>query len=81
MTLIAICHTVVPERDRLDPTHIIYQAASPDEAALVQAVKHLGFSFNVRQPDSIIINALGRVGCVVLLLLLLLYIEISMSYL
>ena len=35
------------------------QAASPDEAALVSAVKRLGFSFNVRQPDRVVINALG----------------------
>jgi phospholipid-transporting ATPase len=88
LTLLAVCHTVVPERDRLDPGVIIYQAggpslpavgravllmgvvglpgcgleqaASPDEAALVEAVKLLGFSFNVRQPDSVGINALGQ---------------------
>jgi phospholipid-transporting ATPase len=61
LTLLAVCHTVVPERDRINPDKIVYQAASPDEAALVLAVKQLGFSFNVRQPDSVTINALGRV--------------------
>eukprot|EP00043_Microstomoeca_roanoka_P004522 m.50266 g.50266 ORF g.50266 m.50266 type:complete len:1089 (-) comp12533_c0_seq3:442-3708(-) len=60
LTLLAVCHTVIPERDRVDPDQIIYQAASPDEAALVSAVKQLGFSFNVRQPDRVVINALGR---------------------
>eukprot|EP00055_Hartaetosiga_balthica_P013214 m.66930 g.66930 ORF g.66930 m.66930 type:complete len:1162 (+) comp8199_c0_seq1:30-3515(+) len=60
LTLLAVCHTVIPERDRINPDIIVYQAASPDEAALVEAVKVLGFSFNVRQPDRIIINALGN---------------------
>ncbi|EGD72161.1 hypothetical protein PTSG_00182 [Salpingoeca rosetta] len=59
LTLLAVCHTVIPERDRTDPDVIVYQAASPDEAALVSAVKRLGFSFNVRQPDRVVINALG----------------------
>ena len=36
------------------------QAASPDESALVEAVKRLGFSFNIRQPNSVTINALGQ---------------------
>eukprot|EP00730_Choanoeca_flexa_P004838 TRINITY_DN11817_c0_g1_i2.p1 TRINITY_DN11817_c0_g1~~TRINITY_DN11817_c0_g1_i2.p1 ORF type:complete len:1157 (+),score=344.14 TRINITY_DN11817_c0_g1_i2:140-3610(+) len=60
LTLLAVCHTVVPERDKIDPGIIIYQAASPDESALVEAVKQLGFSFNVRQPESVTINALGQ---------------------
>ena len=59
LTLLAVCHTVVPERDREDPDKIVYQAASPDEEALVLAVKALGFSFNVRTPQGVIINALG----------------------
>ena len=36
LTLLAVCHTVVPERDRDDPDKINYQAASPDEEALVR---------------------------------------------
>eukprot|EP01137_Pigoraptor_chileana_P033308 Opistho-2@23991 len=60
LTLLAVCHTVIPERNKENPGEIIYQASSPDEGALVRAVKQLGFSFNVRTPDSVIINALGR---------------------
>lgn len=60
LTLLAVCHTVIPERDRDNPGEIVYQAASPDEAALVDAVKQLGFSFNVRTPTSVTINALGH---------------------
>ncbi|XP_074619710.1 phospholipid-transporting ATPase IA-like isoform X2 [Acropora palmata] len=60
LTLLAVCHTVVPERDPSNPDKIIYQAASPDEGALVRGAKKLGFSFNVRTPLSVIINAMGQ---------------------
>jgi len=29
LTLLAVCHTVVPERDPSNPDKIVYQAASP----------------------------------------------------
>ncbi|XP_034161695.2 probable phospholipid-transporting ATPase IA isoform X2 [Pangasianodon hypophthalmus] len=57
MTMMAICHTAVPERS--DDT-ITYQAASPDEGALVRAARNLGFVFSARTPDSVIIEALGQ---------------------
>lgn len=57
MTMMAICHTAVPERN--DDT-ITYQAASPDEGALVRAARNLGFVFSARTPDSVIIEALGQ---------------------
>ncbi|XP_053487072.1 probable phospholipid-transporting ATPase IA isoform X5 [Ictalurus furcatus] len=57
MTMMAICHTAVPERN--DET-ITYQAASPDEGALVRAARNLGFVFSARTPDSVIIEALGQ---------------------
>eukprot|EP00794_Sanderia_malayensis_P006961 gene6961-7746_t len=60
LTLLAVCHTVIPERDPNNPDNIIYQAASPDEGALVKGAKQLGFSFNVRTPTSVIINVLGQ---------------------
>eukprot|EP00040_Diaphanoeca_grandis_P037483 m.244399 g.244399 ORF g.244399 m.244399 type:complete len:1209 (-) comp33827_c0_seq1:44-3670(-) len=63
LTLLAVCHTVVPERDEEDKEKIVYQAASPDEAALVYAVKMLGFSFNARTPEKCYINALGKEEC------------------
>uniref|UniRef100_A0A668TKC9 Phospholipid-transporting ATPase n=1 Tax=Oreochromis aureus TaxID=47969 RepID=A0A668TKC9_OREAU len=53
MTMMAICHTAVPER--MDGT-IIYQAASPDEGALVRAARNLGFVFSGRTPDSVIVG-------------------------
>ncbi|KAI1883759.1 hypothetical protein AGOR_G00234850 [Albula goreensis] len=57
MTMMALCHTAVPER--IDGK-IVYQAASPDEGALVRAARNLGFVFTGRTPDSVIIECLGR---------------------
>lgn len=59
LTMMAVCHTVVPERDG---DQIIYQASSPDESALVKGAKGLGFEFTARTPDSVIIDAV-RVCC------------------
>ena len=45
--LLALCHTVIP--DKKDDEEIKYQAASPDEEALVVAAHCFGWSFtNVR---------------------------------
>ncbi|XP_072352775.1 probable phospholipid-transporting ATPase IA isoform X4 [Scyliorhinus torazame] len=57
LTMMAICHTAVPERD---VDKIIYQASSPDEGALVRAAKQLGFVFSGRTPNSVIIEAFGQ---------------------
>uniref|UniRef100_A0A4W6FXD0 P-type phospholipid transporter n=1 Tax=Lates calcarifer TaxID=8187 RepID=A0A4W6FXD0_LATCA len=57
MTMMAICHTAVPERT---DGKITYQAASPDEGALVRAARNLGFVFSGRTPDSVIVEILLR---------------------
>ncbi|XP_076877504.1 phospholipid-transporting ATPase IA isoform X3 [Brachyhypopomus gauderio] len=57
MTMMAICHTAVPERNG---DTIIYQAASPDEGALVRAARQLGFVFSARTPDSVIVDSLSE---------------------
>ncbi|XP_071756362.1 phospholipid-transporting ATPase IA isoform X6 [Centroberyx gerrardi] len=56
MTMMAICHTAVPERT---DGKITYQAASPDEGALVRAARNLGFVFSGRTPDSVIVETPG----------------------
>jgi magnesium-transporting ATPase (P-type) len=56
-TLLAVCHTVVPETNH---GKLAYQAASPDEGALVTAARHLGFQFTSRTPNSITIDADGQ---------------------
>uniref|UniRef100_A0A672ZL40 Phospholipid-transporting ATPase n=1 Tax=Sphaeramia orbicularis TaxID=375764 RepID=A0A672ZL40_9TELE len=57
LTMMAVCHTVVPEREE---NQIIYQASSPDEGALVKGAKGLGFVFTARTPHSVIIEARGK---------------------
>ncbi|NXF26090.1 AT8B3 ATPase, partial [Rhodinocichla rosea] len=57
LRLLALCHTVMVE-DRGD--HLVYQAASPDEEALVLAARSLGYVFLARTQDSITIRELGR---------------------
>ncbi|XP_047318643.1 phospholipid-transporting ATPase 3-like isoform X2 [Impatiens glandulifera] len=52
---LAICHTVLPEGEE-SPEKIHYQAASPDEAALVAAAKNFGFFFYRRTPTLIYVR-------------------------
>ncbi|ONM06516.1 Phospholipid-transporting ATPase 3 [Zea mays] len=52
---LAICHTVLPEGEET-PEKISYQAASPDEAALVSAAKNFGFFFYRRTPTTVMVR-------------------------
>uniref|UniRef100_A0A8C5BFC6 Phospholipid-transporting ATPase n=1 Tax=Gadus morhua TaxID=8049 RepID=A0A8C5BFC6_GADMO len=54
MTMMAVCHTAVPEHT---DGSISYQAASPDEGALVRAARNLGFVFTGRTPDTVILDS------------------------
>uniref|UniRef100_A0A8C5P6N5 Phospholipid-transporting ATPase n=1 Tax=Leptobrachium leishanense TaxID=445787 RepID=A0A8C5P6N5_9ANUR len=54
--LLAICHTVMVDQNR---DELIYQAASPDEEALVTAARNFGYVFLSRTQDSITTNELG----------------------
>lgn len=57
-TLLAACHTVIPE---VKPNgQIKYQAASPDEGALVEGAALLGYKFTVRRPKCISIDIRGQ---------------------
>jgi phospholipid-transporting ATPase len=55
LTLLATCHTVIPERDNEKPDNIKYQAASPDEGALVEGAALLGYRFVARKPRAVTI--------------------------
>ncbi|XP_063259195.1 phospholipid-transporting ATPase IK isoform X2 [Prinia subflava] len=57
LRLLALCHTVMVE-DRGD--QLVYQAASPDEEALVLAARSLGYVFLGRTQDTITVRELGR---------------------
>ena len=52
---LALCHTCVPEKRKYGK--IDYQAASPDEQALVQAAQELGYIVIDRQTSTIIIKS------------------------
>lgn len=60
LTLLATCHTVIPERTEEKGGSIKYQAASPDEGALVEGAVLLGYQFTARKPRSVMINAQGQ---------------------
>lgn len=56
LTLLAVCHTVIPETNDDEPGKIIYQASSPDEGALVKGAASLGYTFTTRRPKSVTIT-------------------------
>jgi phospholipid-transporting ATPase len=58
LTLLATCHTVIPEFQ--SDGSIKYQAASPDEGALVEGAASLGYKFTIRKPKFVTIEARGR---------------------
>lgn len=57
LTLLSICHTVIPETEE---GKLIYQASSPDEAALVSAARFFGFEFATRTTKTVSVNILGK---------------------
>ncbi|CAI5758288.1 unnamed protein product [Candida verbasci] len=54
LTLLSTCHTVIPEIT--GDNKIKYQAASPDEGALVQGACDLGYKFIIRRPKGVTIE-------------------------
>jgi magnesium-transporting ATPase (P-type) len=51
---LGVCHTVIVEEKMDKETgdkYFVYNASSPDELALVNGAKHLGFSFDERDAD------------------------------
>lgn len=63
LTLLAVCHTVIPEPtpNSDDGSKFIYQASSPDEAALVKGAQQIGFEFLQRTPAKVVIDAMGKI--------------------
>ncbi|KAF2222598.1 putative phospholipid-transporting ATPase [Elsinoe ampelina] len=59
LTLLSTCHTVIPETNAEKPGHIKYQAASPDEGALVEGAVMLGYKFTARKPRMVMLEANG----------------------
>uniref|UniRef100_A0A0X3PG12 Phospholipid-transporting ATPase n=1 Tax=Schistocephalus solidus TaxID=70667 RepID=A0A0X3PG12_SCHSO len=61
-TTLALCHTVVPELtgDGENCPVLLYRASSPDEKALVEASKELGYVLTERDADSITLKVQGE---------------------
>ena len=55
LQLLSTCHTVIPETNSEKPGEIKYQAASPDEGALVEGAVQLGYKFVARKPKVVMI--------------------------
>jgi len=60
LALLATCHTVIPERADEKSGTIKYQAASPDEGALVEGAVLMGYQFTARKPRSVQIEVRGE---------------------
>lgn len=60
MLALALCHTVLAERQPGDPPRIEFKAQSPDEAALVATAKDCGFTVLPSTTDNKILNVLGQ---------------------
>jgi phospholipid-transporting ATPase len=53
MEALGLCHTVIPEnkKDKDGTEYVAYNASSPDELALVNGARHMGFFFKERDED------------------------------
>jgi phospholipid-transporting ATPase len=60
LALLSTCHTVIPERTDEKAGAIKYQAASPDEGALVEGAVMMGYQFTARKPRSVQITVEGE---------------------
>eukprot|EP00359_Climacostomum_virens_P001863 CAMPEP_0204898568 /NCGR_PEP_ID=MMETSP1397-20131031/1370_1 /ASSEMBLY_ACC=CAM_ASM_000891 /TAXON_ID=49980 /ORGANISM="Climacostomum Climacostomum virens, Strain Stock W-24" /LENGTH=1118 /DNA_ID=CAMNT_0052066443 /DNA_START=715 /DNA_END=4071 /DNA_ORIENTATION=+ len=58
-TLLAICHAVFPTKDAKEPNGVRYQAASPDDLALVQGAAKLGVCFLDKVQDNSYLKVMG----------------------
>ncbi|KAI1299680.1 hypothetical protein EDD11_006442 [Mortierella claussenii] len=60
-TAVAVCHTVITERDMdEDPYKIEYKAQSPDEAALVSTARDVGFVFLEKKGPTMHLEIMGQ---------------------
>ena len=53
---LGLCHTIDPEvKEKKGEKYTVYNATSPDELALVNGMRHLGFAFRCRDTDDNIV--------------------------
>jgi phospholipid-transporting ATPase len=61
---LGICHTVIAQKkqDASGAEYVAYNASSPDELALVNGARYLGFAFRERDEEGDMIIDVGRPG-------------------
>ena len=67
LQLLSTCHTVIPEVKGEKGGEIKYQAASPDEGALVEGAVRMGYRFVARKPKLVTVLFDGSEHCYELL--------------
>ncbi|CAI4211132.1 unnamed protein product [Parascedosporium putredinis] len=60
MLVLALCHTVIPERISGDKPKVIFRAQSPDEAALVATARDMGFTVLSTANDVMDVDVMGE---------------------
>ncbi|RPB14763.1 phospholipid-translocating P-type ATPase [Morchella conica CCBAS932] len=60
MLVLALCHTVLPDKSSDDPSKIEFKAQSPDEAALVATARDCGFALVERTGSGVVVNVQGE---------------------
>ena len=61
---LGVCHTVIAEKkkDKKLGKYVAYNASSPDELALVNGARSLGFAFRERDENGALVIDLDRPG-------------------
>lgn len=64
-TNICLCHSLIIEERKLDDGRVerVYQGPSPDEVALVEAGRNVGFIFQDRTKDGILLKMQASTPC------------------
>lgn len=60
MLVLALCHTVLPDKVSDNPPRIDFKAQSPDEAALVATARDTGYALVERTGSGVVINVQGQ---------------------
>lgn len=60
MLALALCHSVIAEKQPGDPPKMVFKAQSPDEAALVATARDMGFTVLGSSNDGINIDVMGE---------------------
>ncbi|KAK4043743.1 hypothetical protein C8A01DRAFT_12732 [Parachaetomium inaequale] len=60
MLVLALCHTVIADKQPGDPPKMLFKAQSPDEAALVATARDMGFTVLGATSDGINVNVMGE---------------------